>query len=134
MKRHKMSRQQENRITRLHGLLELEERSLVFAINEAEKKFREAIGAGSFDAAGSEMEEWSTRASFYRRRLRQVQDSLNRLQSGEFGMCASCNEEISYKRLEAVPTAIYCLECQQARESSTPQVQWNSNNSIELQM
>lgn len=134
MKKRKMSRQLENRITRLHGLLELEERALVFAINEADKKFRESIGAGSFDVCGAEMEEWSTRANFYRRRLERVRDSLNRLQVGEFGICASCNEEISYKRLEAVPTANYCLECQQLRESSTPNVRWNPNSSIELQM
>jgi DnaK suppressor protein len=51
--------------------------------------------------------------------LRLVQSALDRLDSGDFGVCASCEEEISEKRLRAIPWAKYCVTCQDSvqRES-----------------
>ena len=45
--------------------------------------------------------------------LRQIEDALCRLESGEYGACANCEEEIGPKRLRAVPWARLCLKCQE---------------------
>ena len=50
------------------------------------------------------------------RTLTQVGDALRRLDQGEFGVCIECEEDISAKRLAAVPWAAYCLHCQELRE------------------
>jgi len=44
--------------------------------------------------------------------LRQVRAALKRMQSGHYGSCAACEEEISVKRLRALPWALYCVHCQ----------------------
>ena len=43
--------------------------------------------------------------------------ALKRIDDGEFGICADCEEPISPKRLAAVPWAAYCLHCQEARDA-----------------
>ncbi len=48
--------------------------------------------------------------------LRQVTEALERIARGKFGVCQVCQEEISPKRLAALPWADLCLECQQAAE------------------
>ena len=42
--------------------------------------------------------------------------ALARLEEGEFGICVECGEEISSKRLAAVPWADCCVSCQAERE------------------
>ena len=44
--------------------------------------------------------------------LRQVNAALERIHTGEYGICASCEEPISEKRLKAIPWAKYCVHCQ----------------------
>lgn len=43
-------------------------------------------------------------------RLERVDAALARMDSGEYGHCAACGKFIPLERLEALPTAIYCLE------------------------
>jgi DnaK suppressor protein len=45
--------------------------------------------------------------------LRQIQEALDRLQLGDFGICLSCEEPIAPKRLQALPWAKYCVKCQE---------------------
>jgi DnaK suppressor protein len=55
-------------------------------------------------------------------RLREVQEALRRIETGAFGICVGCEEEINLKRLNAVPWASSCIVCQEAadREQATP--------------
>jgi DnaK suppressor protein len=50
--------------------------------------------------------------------LRGVVDALGRLASGDYGYCRECGGEISEKRLEALPFAVRCRECEAVREAS----------------
>jgi RNA polymerase-binding protein DksA len=43
--------------------------------------------------------------------LDDVDAALARLDSGDYGTCASCGKEISIERLEARPASILCVEC-----------------------
>ena len=47
------------------------------------------------------------------RLLKSVEEALNRIETGAFGVCLGCEEEISEKRLRAVPWASHCLSCQE---------------------
>jgi len=48
--------------------------------------------------------------------LRSVRLALARIADGSYGVCLHCEEEISPKRLNAVPWAAYCLICQEAAD------------------
>jgi DnaK suppressor protein len=48
--------------------------------------------------------------------LREVRTALRRITSREFGICVACEEDISPKRLAAVPWAARCIGCQEALE------------------
>ena len=43
--------------------------------------------------------------------IRQIHAALQRIASGEFGVCVNCGDEISAERLEAVPHAARCRNC-----------------------
>jgi DnaK suppressor protein len=50
--------------------------------------------------------------------LRAIQDALARLKRGEYGYCERCGEDISPGRLEALPHATLCIDCQTRVERS----------------
>jgi DnaK suppressor protein len=49
-------------------------------------------------------------------RLRDINDALNRVENGAYGVCEGCEEEIPRKRLEVFPSARYCIKCQSKLE------------------
>lgn len=48
--------------------------------------------------------------------LRQVRGALARIAEGSYGTCMHCDEEISLKRLNAVPQTAFCIKCQEAAD------------------
>jgi DnaK suppressor protein len=50
--------------------------------------------------------------------LEQVRDALIRLESAEYGNCVDCSGEIAEGRLRAVPFAVRCTACEEAREQA----------------
>src|SRR5208282_607337 len=49
--------------------------------------------------------------------LKQINEALQRISEGTYGICAECEKPISPKRLQAVPWAKYCVACQEQRGS-----------------
>lgn len=49
-------------------------------------------------------------------RLEQVKTALHRINSGGYGYCVGCDEEIEFARLQARPEAPFCIDCQGERE------------------
>lgn len=45
--------------------------------------------------------------------LRNVRGGLRRIEDGSYGVCMHCDEEINLKRINAVPWAPYCIQCQE---------------------
>ena len=45
--------------------------------------------------------------------LRNVRAALDRIEEGSFGVCLHCDEDISPKRLAAVPSTAFCIVCQE---------------------
>jgi DnaK suppressor protein len=48
--------------------------------------------------------------------LRMVDGALGRISDGSFGVCVSCGDDISARRLEALPWTQFCLRCQEVQE------------------
>ena len=46
-----------------------------------------------------------------RRLIRKIEESLQKLDNGEYGYCDACGVEIGIRRLEARPTASLCIDC-----------------------
>ena len=49
--------------------------------------------------------------------LNKIEVALRRLEEGTFGYCFECGEEISERRLRALPFAVRCKDCEEQRES-----------------
>ncbi len=48
--------------------------------------------------------------------LRNVRAALLRCADGSYGVCMHCEEDISPKRLQAVPWAAFCIQCQETAD------------------
>lgn len=48
--------------------------------------------------------------------LLQVEDALNRIEAGTYGRCTNCGNAINPLRLDAVPWARFCIDCQELAE------------------
>src|SRR3990172_1178858 len=48
--------------------------------------------------------------------LHKIEEGLRRLEGGTFGYCFECGDEISERRLRALPFAVRCKDCEEARE------------------
>lgn len=71
--------------------------------------------------------------------LEAVNQALERIKEGTYGICVRCGKEISEERLEAIPTASLCLSCQQELERqsrasqaliSSPLRQWTEEEEV----
>ncbi len=56
--------------------------------------------------------------------LRLIEAALDRLDSGDYGICLSCEEPIPAKRLNVLPWARYCVKCQEDVGAAMDQ-EWN---------
>ena len=48
--------------------------------------------------------------------LKKIDEALERIQKGTFGICESCEEEIGVKRLQARPVTAFCIDCKTQQE------------------
>ena len=49
--------------------------------------------------------------------IKKIKKALERMDSGTFGICESCGENISTKRLKARPVTTQCIECKTKEEA-----------------
>lgn len=50
------------------------------------------------------------------RMLHQIDDALDRMKAGTYGICERCGGEIDFARLKAIPQATLCMSCQKVAE------------------
>ena len=48
--------------------------------------------------------------------LNKINEALRRLEEGTYGNCFECGDEIAHARLRALPFAVRCKDCEEARE------------------
>jgi DnaK suppressor protein len=57
-------------------------------------------------------------AAAHRLTIQQISAALNRLDAGTYGQCARCGGQIAPARLEVVPHATACIDCQNHAEAA----------------
>ncbi len=107
----------------------LEERDrLIASIQNIEEASRTESGhdngadLSSFAETGTDnfnLETALNIASTESKRLRDVMDALSRIEKGTYGICEGSGKTIPTKRLEAFPSARYCLEYQELMEKES---------------
>jgi DnaK suppressor protein len=50
--------------------------------------------------------------------LNKINEALARLETGRYGFCFECGDEITEARLRALPFAVRCKDCEEARENA----------------
>ena len=75
-------------------------------VRDAEEQSMEEFVVG-MDFAIMEMESQT---------LRRIDEALARLAQGTYGLCGDCDEPIAEARLQALPFAVVCRDCQERRE------------------
>jgi DnaK suppressor protein len=53
--------------------------------------------------------------------LKKIDEAIARIDDGTYGVCESCGEKISTKRLEARPVTTLCIECKTRQEEEEKQ-------------
>jgi len=61
-----------------------------------------------------------TNADIDSRMRKDIKWALDRIELGEYGLCLGCGEEISPKRLKAIPWAKLCVDCMKKAENGQP--------------
>jgi DnaK suppressor protein len=98
-----------------------QQRELARAIERGQKEISALANSGPGDviddSCGSACKEnMFARHSQNRALLRKVELALKRISAGDFGICAACGDTIGLKRLQAVPCATNCIDCQEQCE------------------
>ena len=57
-----------------------------------------------------------------RKLIKKIEETIGKIDAGEYGYCESCGIEIGLKRLEARPTATLCIDCKTLDELREKQI------------
>lgn len=82
---------------------------------------REANGEVTHDSGDQAASSYNKEFLFHqsddnRRILQLIDEALKRVDDGSYGLCVECQQDVQKKRLEAVPWARHCIECQEKQE------------------
>ena len=91
------------------------------ALEEAETRDTSALSSLSTHLADMGTDSAESDVSLGRRasassEIQDIDDALERIKDGTFGLCESCEKSILKARLEAIPYARLCLACKQEEE------------------
>lgn len=84
------------------------------------KELRDQQGGDVVDfALDSAQDEISSQlAEVESRELAQIEGALERMRSGRYGVCLGCEKSIPLARLQALPYAVACINCQREAEQA----------------
>ncbi len=84
--------------------------------DDQQRRLESAMDVGDQALMDLERELGISLLEMRNRRRQQIDEALARLAEGTYGLCAECGIEISEKRLQAVPFAKLCVDCQTREE------------------
>ncbi len=93
-----------------------------FLIEEAENAMNSLPEQTVFPDLGDQASAETDRSFMLRLRgreqklLKKIEEAIERIEVGEYGICDVCGEEIGIKRLEARPVTTMCIECKTEQE------------------
>jgi len=115
-----------NLIKEMKDLLESEQKRLKSELSEISTQNPNAAGdfRAEFPKIGDKEDENAEEVATYSTNLtlehtlegslRDVEKALDRIASGNYGICKYCSQEISEKRLRARPASSSCVECKKS--------------------
>lgn len=115
----------ESRREALHRMLMVKRREILKEIGDSlgqsltedqQRRLESAMDIGDQALMDLERELGISLMEMRNRKRQLIDEALTRLTDGTYGICADCGVEISEKRLEAVPFAKLCVECQSHEE------------------
>jgi DnaK suppressor protein len=119
------SEKAQERYAELKHILEERRREI---LNEVQEKMRDVRaegasgdGQGVLDAAETSEADIQDDIEFAliqmkSETLHKIEEALARHAEGTYGYCFECGDEISERRLRALPFAVRCKDCEEARE------------------
>ncbi|MCD6363426.1 MAG: TraR/DksA C4-type zinc finger protein [Synergistetes bacterium] len=101
-------------LSRFKKRLEEMKETLTKRIKAIEKEGPRDIGSEEVDVANymNEMDSLFREKEEAEKTLKRVERALKRFEKGTYGLCVDCGREISEERLEVVPFAERCIECE----------------------
>src|SRR3990172_6417781 len=93
-------------------------------VSRAEQDGREADEPAANDIADKATNSYTKEFLFKKSNddrfiLHLIQEALERMEHGSYGVCVACGGEMQPKRLDAVPWARHCIDCQEKQEQGT---------------
>ncbi|MGH9354513.1 MAG: TraR/DksA family transcriptional regulator [Terriglobia bacterium] len=90
---------------------------LLQRVSQSDQEGREADEEATQDLADKAANAYTKEFLFHqsndnRQILVLVNEALDRIKDGRYGVCVECHDDVQVKRLEAVPWARHCIECQ----------------------
>jgi DnaK suppressor protein len=106
--------------------LETMKKQLLAEIQHDLKQGRETSKDEGMDTYDLASEEREREINFIltdrdRGKLQAIDDALDRMDEGTYGVCESCEQEIAEGRLQAMPFTRLCVQCQADRETEAKQ-------------
>lgn len=119
---------QSGRYDELKRMLEDRRREILSEVQSRIKDVRSdhasgVLNTGVVDAEESSVSDFQSDIEFSliqmkAETLNRINEALERLEEQSYGRCNECGEEISERRLRALPFAIRCKDCEEARENA----------------
>jgi DnaK suppressor protein len=97
------------------------QQELLRLVSKSDQDGREADEEGTQDVADKAANAYTKEFLFHqsndnRQILTMVSEALDRIKDGSYGICQVCEREVQAKRLDAVPWARHCIECQEKED------------------
>lgn len=101
-------------LSRLRKRLEEMRETLKTRLKVIEGEGPRYVGSEEVDVANymNEMDSLFREKEEAEKTLKRVEKALKRFEKGTYGLCVDCGREISEERLEVVPFAERCIECE----------------------
>ena len=114
-----------SRYNELRKMLEERRRELMNAVQgkmrdvrSAEGKDREVLDQGESSEVDIQDDIEFALIQMKSETLHKINEALRRLDEGTYGNCFECGDEIAEPRLRALPFAVRCKDCEEARETA----------------
>ena len=97
------------------------QQQLIDIVSKTEQDGREADEEPAQDLADKASNSYTKEFLFKKSNddrfiLQLIEEALQRMQDGEYGVCVACGGGMQQKRLDAVPWARHCIGCQEKQE------------------
>ena len=109
----------QNNQTALHiKQLEREREEILEEIAELRQAFKSRVDAdiGEGDPGGAERGKVMSLIHFKERKLHAIDQALEEMRQGHYGICERCGNPIDPDRLAVVPETTFCIDCQRIEE------------------